>query len=806
MFNKINNEPVKIGILEISTQNKSILEFFFESVGKTLFKEVSIAEADAFIIDYDFPGAKESWETTFNTSGKPGIILSIHEVSLTSAIWVSKPLTAKALTEAGQKLKEILQEHKQIKEKSASSQSSPEKKVSNKEAAEITAEALQSSPANQSESHNIKPDTSIEISLDGTSVENIDLTTSLEKRSTGSLNNPEIKVENNAEIIDVNADIEFSPQEVMDFSIPKQTNDTAPVIENPESIDFLSPQSSNKTPKETSHKIRIPTNIKEPSEADITKPETNDDLLLHRKKSTRDNTKPHEKNEALTTLKDVGSVITNQEPVNNKEPSIELPIENDVAANNEEIDALLESLISGKGTKSNGDANNHSPAPPLEELTETNNKTDFKLEDSAIDQPESPASSFIEEDEQRSTEEVVSLPEESFSNSILEVSGDGATLEDDKNVDSLVDTLEVDAVASMNPKSVADIPITDNTNNKEATPKKNASINNHANKSGALKQPSMGTIGATSETIAQPKADKSKLDTAKGNSTKPEEISAASIKKAPLSAEEELQRLLDEIRKEADTEPDLEDGSVKQTKTTFSEKRRELIFGDWPIINKPAELKKLSFKPEEHILQTFMQVLDQAKASKAVMRLKFKNIIIVIDIKQEAVYCDFSLMDEEYAEICFNIVDPSIIKIHTLDKSEIRLYRKKMIEEPKNTHSFEAFIWTTSLLIARGRLPENTDINQKIGIKYWPNLTRLESIPHAIQIAAALKKHPGSLLEVPRWLNLPQSAVFAFYNGALALDIIERDQQKLNSLKDLNKKSNKKNRGFFSRLLKRITK
>ncbi len=804
MFNKNNNKPVKIGILEISTQNKSILEFFFSSAGKTLFKEVNVAEADAFIIDYDFPGAKESWETTFNTSGKPGIILSIHEVSLASAIWVSKPLTAKALTEAGQKLKEILQEHKQIKEKPDSNQSSPAKKVSNKEATEITTEVLQSSPSSQSESPNKKPDTPIKLTLDDTSVENIDLTTSQEKRPTVSLNNPKSNAETDAEIIDVNADIEFSPQEVIDFSIPQQTNDAAPVIENPESVDFLSSVPTDKAPKET-HKIRIPTNTKEPSGAEISKPETNDDLLPHREASTSDNAKPHERIKPLTKLKDTDSVITNQEPVNNIVPSVELPIASDVAANNEQIDALLESLISGKGTNSDGDATNHSPAPPLKELKETNNKTNIKLEDSVIDEPKGTGSSFIEEDEQRSTEEVVSLPEESFSNIILEVSGDGTTLADDKNVDTLMDSLEVETVASMSPKSIADMPITDNTNNNKATPKKNASINKHANKSGALKQPSIesGAIGATSEKPSQPKA---KLDTAEGNSTRPEKITAASKKKAPLTPEEELQRLLDEIRKEADTGPELEDDSVKQTKTTFSEKRRELIFGDWPTINKPAELKKISFKPEEHILQTFMQVLDQAKASKAVMRLKFKNIIIVIDIKQEAVYCDFSLMDEEYAEICFNIVDPGIIKIHTLDKSEIRLYRKKMIDEPKNTHSFEAFIWITSLLTARGRLPENTDINQKIGIKYWPNLTRLESIPHAIQIAAALKKHPGSLLEVPRWLNLPQSAVFAFYNGVLALDIIERDQHKLKSLKDFNKKSNKKNRGFFSRLLKRITK
>ena len=110
-----NNKPIKIGILEVSAQNKAILEFFFNGAGKTSFKETSLDESSAFIIDYDFPGAKESWENIYQTTKKPGIIISIREVELPDTIWIAKPLTTKDLIDAGLKIGEMsLQQEKQV--------------------------------------------------------------------------------------------------------------------------------------------------------------------------------------------------------------------------------------------------------------------------------------------------------------------------------------------------------------------------------------------------------------------------------------------------------------------------------------------------------------------------------------------------------------------------------------------------------------------------------------------------------------------------------------------------------------------
>ena len=54
--------PLKVALLAISPHNRAILEFFFSGAGRNLFKVVTEAEADAFILDHDHPDAKEDWQ------------------------------------------------------------------------------------------------------------------------------------------------------------------------------------------------------------------------------------------------------------------------------------------------------------------------------------------------------------------------------------------------------------------------------------------------------------------------------------------------------------------------------------------------------------------------------------------------------------------------------------------------------------------------------------------------------------------------------------------------------------------------
>ena len=104
----LNNNNIQIAMLELSDQNRAVLDFYFNSVGSKLFTVVDETKADAFIIDYDYPGAKDQLTKILSTHNKPVILLSVREQNLDSTVWLSKPLSADALTKSADTLKQMI--------------------------------------------------------------------------------------------------------------------------------------------------------------------------------------------------------------------------------------------------------------------------------------------------------------------------------------------------------------------------------------------------------------------------------------------------------------------------------------------------------------------------------------------------------------------------------------------------------------------------------------------------------------------------------------------------------------------------
>lgn len=88
---------------------------------------------------------------------------------------------------------------------------------------------------------------------------------------------------------------------------------------------------------------------------------------------------------------------------------------------------------------------------------------------------------------------------------------------------------------------------------------------------------------------------------------------------------------------------------------------------------------------------------------------------------------------------------------------------------------FDATLWKLGMTTAKGRLPVGTDVTKAFFLKSWPNMTRLQRSPFSLRIAALWATRGASLLETARILEIPQRYVFAFYNAALATDIVTED-------------------------------
>ncbi|PWQ93908.1 hypothetical protein [Leucothrix arctica] len=103
------NSALRVCLEDVGTHNRAVLDFFFAKLGQHTFRCVdSQVEANVLIIDYDFPPARQRYESEYQEWQKPAIILSISEVSLDNVIWLPKPLTSRSLLDAAASVRALL--------------------------------------------------------------------------------------------------------------------------------------------------------------------------------------------------------------------------------------------------------------------------------------------------------------------------------------------------------------------------------------------------------------------------------------------------------------------------------------------------------------------------------------------------------------------------------------------------------------------------------------------------------------------------------------------------------------------------
>lgn len=91
----------------------------------------------------------------------------------------------------------------------------------------------------------------------------------------------------------------------------------------------------------------------------------------------------------------------------------------------------------------------------------------------------------------------------------------------------------------------------------------------------------------------------------------------------------------------------------------------------------------------------------------------------------------------------------------------------------KFSFSTEAFLWLSALFSARGRLPDDVHLDQTWRMTHWPNLTRLEPVPQAVETASAWSREPSSIRQIIERTGHQPRHVTSFFNGARALKLME---------------------------------
>jgi hypothetical protein len=165
---------------------------------------------------------------------------------------------------------------------------------------------------------------------------------------------------------------------------------------------------------------------------------------------------------------------------------------------------------------------------------------------------------------------------------------------------------------------------------------------------------------------------------------------------------------------------------------------------------------------------------------------------ITVDGTTNLIYCEFTAV--QFAGLVNTPLDK---------RPKTRAFSRQEFADLQGTLSQRALVqrldhvlWQTALETSAGRLPVGVDPAATVYLKQWPNLTRLHRTPHALRIAALWATKGAGLLETAQSLKIAQRHVFAFYNAALALDLITEDGAQVRRAQ----RKTKNNRGLLTRL------
>ncbi|MDO6462315.1 hypothetical protein Q4485_16515 [Granulosicoccaceae sp. 1_MG-2023] len=81
----------------------------------------------------------------------------------------------------------------------------------------------------------------------------------------------------------------------------------------------------------------------------------------------------------------------------------------------------------------------------------------------------------------------------------------------------------------------------------------------------------------------------------------------------------------------------------------------------------------------------------------------------------------------------------------------------------------DSLLWLTALLASQGRLAEGTDPDRPVQLRFQPDMTRLESFPHAGALATRWQQEALSLRDMLADAAIPARFIIAFYNAAQSI-------------------------------------
>ena len=228
-------------------------------------------------------------------------------------------------------------------------------------------------------------------------------------------------------------------------------------------------------------------------------------------------------------------------------------------------------------------------------------------------------------------------------------------------------------------------------------------------------------------------------------------------------------------------------------------------------LNDKKQLPTIFYEPKKLLQMIVKRAIIGSQTKQKIVQLNILNHIFYFDDQEKKVYSADRLTAirplcaiENMEQISYQIKDD--------------LFREKLYkcfqtnEDAESNEKFvtqswtrEYYIWLITLWCSRGRLPKETDLTRPVYLKQWPNLTRLEQIPHATRIAALIHDQPRTLFDIAKQLGIKQRYVFAFFSACKSIDLLDVSMRDVDSLFASEKPKTNKNKSILSKLLGKLT-
>lgn len=225
-----------------------------------------------------------------------------------------------------------------------------------------------------------------------------------------------------------------------------------------------------------------------------------------------------------------------------------------------------------------------------------------------------------------------------------------------------------------------------------------------------------------------------------------------------------------------------------------------------------SEYSSVVFEPSNHLIAYVKKAVTESNVlNKYVKITLWNNKIIIVTPKSEQIITNISegvlrslaivTVNDEERKISIDHTGPEILNIFN-PETNAALKR----------HRTETFIWLLALLTVRGRIPiqlnnADFDLENPVYMRHWPNLTRLETVPHAQQITSVLVNQPCSIAEVAEVLNIDIKHVINLFFAAASLGYADQARRPSDNLVlpvEPQNPQNPKNRNILSAILSKL--